>query len=629
MNYAVYNIALDIHKTGSQVALSMIRGENKRKIVISLMENGRPYKIADGCKAVFTATKPDGKFICNDCEIDIKNNQIIYYVTSQTTAAMGEVKCQLKLIGVDGGLLFSPTFSLIVANTLYSEQPILASSEEFNALTKYLADMQQKFTSPPYAIICEGAGENITLDDSADAIFKGFKIYGKSTQNGTPTPEAPIDIVSVGDDGTILSEIYGRNLIPYPYRDASIKTINGMTFEVQNDGGIKVSGTPTANSPFDLYKGKLLYNGNITVSLSGTATNVQIELILFDSSNTNIAYFSTEAKTTTINTLDYPKAKAMQISIKRSLDNVAASGIAYVQCEIGKQTSSWLPYLEKQSISLGILLKAIPVTDSSLATYTDSNGQMWCADEIDLERGVRVQRVSEYIAPGFFSTGTPNLYFASLDKTRNVINTKVISTHFEWAVSGALASTPIGKMIVRDRTDLSGPVVYCASNIATLDGFNAWIKENNVGFLSILATPIETPLSPEIISQYKELHTNLPNTTILNDENAFMEIEYIAEPKTYIKKNSGSIPKVATVKLEPSKWNGSKSPYSQVVNISGIPADYTGTVRLTPEQAENFRGKDVAFMVGNKNGIITVYCIGQKLTGYYDVEIKFEKEERI
>ena len=33
MNCAVYNIALDIHKTGSQVALSMIRGENKRKIV--------------------------------------------------------------------------------------------------------------------------------------------------------------------------------------------------------------------------------------------------------------------------------------------------------------------------------------------------------------------------------------------------------------------------------------------------------------------------------------------------------------------------------------------------------------------------------------------------------------------
>ena len=90
MNYAVYNIALDIHKTGSQVALSMIRGENKRKIVISLTENGRPYKISEGTKVElghFTALKPDNKFIYNACEIDEENNVIVYYVTSQTTAA--------------------------------------------------------------------------------------------------------------------------------------------------------------------------------------------------------------------------------------------------------------------------------------------------------------------------------------------------------------------------------------------------------------------------------------------------------------------------------------------------------------------------------------------------------------
>ena len=66
-----------------------------------------------------------------------------------------------------------------------------------------------------------------------------------------------------------------------------------------------------------------------------------------------------------------------------------------------------------------------------------------------------------------------------------------------------------------------------------------------------------------------------------------------------------------------------------MVDIKGIPTDYTGTVRLTPEQTEAFRGKNIAFMVGNKNGIITVYCIGQKLANDYTVEIKFEKEVRI
>lgn len=96
-----------------------------------------------------------------------------------------------------------------------------------------------------------------------------------------------------------------------------------------------------------------------------------------------------------------------------------------------------------------------------------------------------------------------------------------------------------------------------------------------------------------------------------------------------IRKAIGELNKVAKVTLYADSWVGSGRRYTQVVNIEGIPADYTGTVRLTPEQAEGFSGKDVSFMVGNKNGIITVHLIGQLLMNDYEVEIKFEKEERI
>lgn len=93
--------------------------------------------------------------------------------------------------------------------------------------------------------------------------------------------------------------------------------------------------------------------------------------------------------------------------------------------------------------------------------------------------------------------------------------------------------------------------------------------------------------------------------------------------------NGGSTIKIVTTTLYANLWVGSDNFYSQVVDIEGIPADYTGTVRLTPEQVKVFHGKDVAFMVGNENGIITVYLIGQLLMNDYDVDIKFEKEERI
>lgn len=51
------------------------------------------------------------------------------------------------------------------------------------------------------------SGELVTLTDSADFALQGLKIYGKSTQDGVPTPENPIPIVSVGEDGSITLTI--------------------------------------------------------------------------------------------------------------------------------------------------------------------------------------------------------------------------------------------------------------------------------------------------------------------------------------------------------------------------------------------------------------------------------------
>ena len=142
INPVVYNVSLDIYKIGSQKVLSMVRGDTKRSIVIHLTENERPYSLVAGCTAKFTALKPDGKFIYNDCEVDFKNNTITYQVTPQTTAVNGRVDCQLRLIGDNGGIISTPSFSIVVADLLYNEEPIVKSSTEFNALTRCLADLQ-------------------------------------------------------------------------------------------------------------------------------------------------------------------------------------------------------------------------------------------------------------------------------------------------------------------------------------------------------------------------------------------------------------------------------------------------------------------------------------------------------
>lgn len=46
-------------------------------------------------------------------------------------------------------------------------------------------------------------GETISVNDSVEWPLQGLTLYGKSTQDGTPTPENPIPIVSAGNSGTI------------------------------------------------------------------------------------------------------------------------------------------------------------------------------------------------------------------------------------------------------------------------------------------------------------------------------------------------------------------------------------------------------------------------------------------
>lgn len=164
INPVIYPITLDVYKTGSQKVLSMVRGDNKRVISVALTENGKPYTITEGCTAFFTALKPDGTYIYNACEIDFKNNTINYQVTDQTTAVNGIVACQIRLIGANGGILSAPSFTMVVSDLLYNEEPIVDSSNEFNALTRFIADLQYKLENGEFN------GKSITIKGSVSDV---------------------------------------------------------------------------------------------------------------------------------------------------------------------------------------------------------------------------------------------------------------------------------------------------------------------------------------------------------------------------------------------------------------------------------------------------------------------------
>ena len=55
-----------------------------------------------------------------------------------------------------------------------------------------------------FTIDSDAKGEAITVTDAANRGFRGLNIYGKTTQNGTPTPDNPVELVSV------QRTLYGR-----------------------------------------------------------------------------------------------------------------------------------------------------------------------------------------------------------------------------------------------------------------------------------------------------------------------------------------------------------------------------------------------------------------------------------
>ncbi len=114
-------------------------------------------------------------------------------------------------------------------------------------------------------------------------------------------------------------------------------------------------------------------------------------------------------------------------------------------------------------------LPGIPVTSGG--NYTDPGGQRWVCDEVDLERGVKVQRVDK----------------AAFDSTKT-------------------------------------------------------LAEQN----AILATPVETPLTPAELTAYKALTAYAPNTVVQATDGAGLKLDYQRDANIVIKNLEDAIASMTT-----------------------------------------------------------------------------------
>lgn len=160
-------------------------------------------------------------------------------------------------------------------------------------------------------------------------------------------------------------------------------------------------------------------------------------------------------------------------------------------------------------------LPGIPVTSGG--NYTDENGQQWICDEVDLERGVRVQRVYKVDVDG------ENVKFKQEGKYANLSSGRLPIARYDIGQRTYGASTFTSLSWYYNVTN--GQFLYLiAADIS--DQLNESCKKQLGKVYYALATPVETPLTPAEIAAYKSLTTYAPTTVLQATDGAGMEVTY-------------------------------------------------------------------------------------------------------
>lgn len=247
-------------------------------------------------------------------------------------------------------------------------------------------------------------GNPISVDDAFPAPLCGLTVYGRSTQDGTSTPDAPVPIVSAGDGGTIAVTL--------------------------GDGGGKVQ-TLTLLTP----------NG----------------------------------------------------------------------------------------------LPGIPVTSGG--NYTDQSGQQWVCDEVDLERGVKVQRVNVVDLSTCVITGTTNLAVTKRLAIRLPLKGR------DYKIEALCNKLQFFVSFTKDTLHFY------------VDTFNAQVfipigaknpEEGEYILFYALATPIEKPLTPDELSAYKALAAYAPDTVVQAGDGAGVRLGYQRDVNLVVKNLEDAIASMTT-----------------------------------------------------------------------------------
>ena len=374
-------------------------------------------------------------------------------------------------------------------------------------------------------------GNPIAVDDAFPAPLCGLTVYGRSTQDGTPTPNAPVPIVSAGDGGSVAVKVTGKNLLDIP---DGTRTFRGITVTAKN-GIVSISGTAT-ESGYALIDIVPVFISDVVILSSSTATP---KVSLVSSTWSALLYQGVSAKMSdTATRICFTVTQGQTYNL---------TGVK-IQLELGSTATAYSPYHEQLLTLPTNGLPGIPVTSGG--NYTDSTGQQWVCDEVDLERGVKVQRVksrrilSSEIADTLL--GVNSCYLIEQNAARPTANSFIghlICTNLECASWSNVVDKGVQGICVLSNRPYIGITIQ---GFKSVNEYKDFLDENEVGVAYDLATPIETPLTPAEIAAYKALTAYGPDTVVQAGDGAGVKLDYQRDVNIAIKNLEDAVASMTT-----------------------------------------------------------------------------------
>lgn len=365
------------------------------------------------------------------------------------------------------------------------------------------------------------SSNNATITDTA-------KVNIKLEEGETATSYSPM-----GQGSTKIKKTNRNHLDPFNYYTANTsKTINGITFKINEDGTITANGTATANAFFDFSYTHVIGTDKIMVlnNISGSSTGGSVRFVTYNSDFSAVQNITMDGRDV--------QAVNLNADIEYSIFRYAVYQNAVCN-----------------NLTLGFMVLDKTETDRTYTQHQEENyilniqQEMLKEDYFDLERKKEIHNWGKVVL-----TGTENItlmdhttkisrftysiancksvvaeddenIFAISDKLKGITAKKILQTGNNYPNSVAVINN--NRILI----DLEG-------NNITLEDFKEILKSNNIKIYYRLETPVELNLTAEQIEVLEQLNKlrfyEGVNNILTTEDIALLQAKYPVSIQTKI-----------------------------------------------------------------------------------------------